>query len=592
MGKRGKRRRTQRKEAALCDGKGEEGEALIVPLVACTEPKRTVVESETETVTLDDASNSIPAAFDATILQQETKDDRISVLQTCWKRVEARKSKTANAQKLTPTSIQLQSWPIFCHSKLDLIGIAATGSGKTLAYGLGMAVLAPQKGFKGVYGLVLVPTRELAQQVEREIKHAVKHVQVLTIYGGVDRSAQLDALLDNTKHKPKIVTATPGRLVDLWKDCTGQLQNIQMIVLDEADRMASNLDMARQVDQIFNFIDKKPRVCLYSATMPRSVREKWRDWIHKPTAIIKVDTMTVGKDETVEEGVIALAESSAAEHNGDAAEEKEDSKPTKRPRQSIETAQVPAHVTQILHVCSAHKKPKKLLSTIAKIRKDDLGSRQRGLCLVFFSRIKTLQYMNKLLAKEGIVCAELHSQMKQEARERTLNNFRAGKIDTLLASDIAARGIHVNNVLYVINYDFPTSLEQYVHRCGRAGRNQVTGSEQSKMNKASTVYSFFTREMEPMANDVLTLLQDNKAWIDPNLLELAGQSEGGGKRSKRKKVTRETAMENKTSDEHSNDYDDWDDGQFASLNPNRIVLKRASYVSDASDDDEENDGSE
>ena len=134
MGKRGKRRRTQRKEAALCDGKGEEGESLIVPLVAHTEPKRTVVESETETVTLDDASNSIPAAFDATILQQETKDDRISVLQTCWKRVEARKSKTANAQKLTPTSIQLQSWPIFCHSKSDLIGIAATGSGKTLAY--------------------------------------------------------------------------------------------------------------------------------------------------------------------------------------------------------------------------------------------------------------------------------------------------------------------------------------------------------------------------------------------------------------------------------------------------------------------------
>jgi ATP-dependent RNA helicase DDX5/DBP2 len=287
--------------------------------------------------------------------------------------------------------------------------------------------------------------------------------------------------------------------------------------------------------------------------------------------------MMVGRESTADDEPTALAEEASPK-------DEEDAKSPKRPREGMESAQIPAHVTQILHVCSSHKKPKKLLSTLAKIRKDDIGSRQRSLCLIFFSRIKTLQYVNKLLSKEGIVCAELHSQMKQDAREKTLANFRAGKIDTLLASDIAARGIHVANVQYVINYDFPTSLDQYVHRCGRAGRSQVTGSTEPSQ-KATTVYSFFNREMEAMAKDVLALLRDSKAWLDPNLLELTGEGEGG-KRSKRKKDTA-TPVEKAPGEENE---DDWDDGQFTSLNPSRIVLKRASHVSDASeDDDDEND---
>ena len=581
MGKRGQRRRTLRKEATLnvpIDRSALHGAAAYNSVsndepTSTTTRRTSTIRAAKEPASID---IDIPVAFEASILRQKSNDDKIVVLQTCWNRLETRKSKT-----WTPTSIQLQSWPILCHSTYDMIGIAATGSGKTLAYGLGMAVNIP-KQFKGVYGLILVPTRELAQQVEKDIQQAAKHVQVIAIYGGVDRQTQLDALMDNTAHKPKIVAATAGRFVDLWKDCTGQLENIQMIVLDEADRMASNLDMAQQVDQIIQYLTHKPRVCLYSATMPRIVREKWRDWIQKPTAIVKIDTLTVGTDTTVQEEAIALAEATTAATKGNATNKEIESKHAKRPRQSMETAQIPAHVTQILHVCSTHKKPKKLIATLAKIRKDDAGSRQRGLCLVFFARIKTLQYMNKLLAKEGIICAELHSQMKQEARERTLTNFRAGKIDTLLASDIAARGIHVNNIQYVVNYDFPTSLDQYVHRCGRAGRNQVSGSEQAKTNKSTIVYSFFSREMEPLAKDILSLLQANNAWIDPNLMELAGDD--GGKKTKRKKVNKEVVEKEPSA--NADNEEDWDDGQFPSLNPNRIVLKRASHVSDASDDDD------
>jgi ATP-dependent RNA helicase DDX5/DBP2 len=576
---RGKRKRTQRKQEAALSEQEAVLSSVELQVKERVKQQQDVVKKQATTAAAaaalpandgtDASAADIPAAFEASIVRNESTDEKIVTLQTCWKRLETRKSKT-----WTPTSIQLQSWPILMHAACDLIGIAATGSGKTLAYGLAMAANAPAR-FKGVYGLVLVPTRELANQVEKELQQAAKHVQVFAIYGGVDRKLQLDALMDNTAHKPKLVAATPGRLVDLWKDCTGQLDHIEFVVLDEADRMASNLDMSQQVDQILKFLIKKPRVCLYSATMPRSVREKWRDWIQKPTAIVKVDTMMVGKELTTEDEAIALAEEAGPK-------DEDGAKPPKRPRQGLESAQIPAHVTQILHVCSAHKKPKKLLSTLAKIRKDDIGSRQRSLCLVFFSRIKTLQYVNKLLSKEGIVCAELHSQMKQDAREKTLANFRAGKIDTLLASDIAARGIHVANVQYVVNYDFPTSLDQYVHRCGRAGRSQVTGSTEPS-NKATTVYSFFNREMEAMAKDVVALLRDSKAWLDPNLLELAGEGEGG-KRSKRKK-DKATPVEKKAPGEENED--DWDDGQFASLNPSRIVLKRASHVSDASEDDDD-----
>ena len=198
----------------------------------------------------------------------------------------------------------------------------------------------------------------------------------------------------------------------------------------------------------------------------------------------------------------------------------------------LDLARIPSNVTQILHVCSAHKKPRKLVTTLQKIRSDK-ESRTQSLCLVFFARIKTLQYVSKLLQKDGFLSAELHSHLSQKDRERVLFNFQCGKVQTLLATDVAARGIHVPNVDSVINYDFPISLEQYVHRCGRAGRSG---------NKPATVYSFFTRELQPMATDVMTLLKETNAWIDPNLLELTAEKPQEGRRSKKRKSGRDSEI--------------------------------------------------
>jgi superfamily II DNA/RNA helicase len=129
-----------------------------------------------------------------------------------------------------------------------------------------------------------------------------------------------------------------------------------------------------------------------------------------------------------------------------------------------EISMIPSHIAQILHVCATHKKPKKLLGILRKLREAEREggrTRNQGLLVIFFSKIKTLQFISKLLKKEAVTkITELHGQLKQRERESALNDFKSGKVSVLLSTDVAARGIHVNNIEYIINYDFPTSIEQ------------------------------------------------------------------------------------------------------------------------------------
>ena len=295
------------------------------------------------------------------------------------------------------------------------------------------------------------------------------------------------------------------------------------------------------------------RVSLFSATWPLHVQDKWKEWTGGNQVCIKINTMTVG------ENPLPVPDMASQDETNDAKPAAADSvaSENKSKTRELDFAKIPSHVAQILHVCAAHKKPRKLMNTLQKIRKEE--GRQRGLCLVFFAKIKTLQYVSKLLNQEGFKAAEFHSQMNQNMREKTLLNFKAGKMPTLLATDIAARGIHVNNIEYVINYDFPGSLDQvrdfviclfepslfwllylipnhvhsrkqYVHRCGRAGRDQ---------SSSATVYSFFTRDFAPMAKDVIALLGSSNAWIDPNLKELVGTDGGTNKKQKRQRIEKD-----------------------------------------------------
>jgi superfamily II DNA/RNA helicase len=137
--------------------------------------------------------------------------------------------------------------------------------------------------------------------------------------------------------------------------------------------------------------------------------------------------------------------------------------------------------------------------------------RQPGAMLIFCTQIKTLKFVGSFLTRQNVTAEMLHGQMPQNMRERVLNNFKAGKTSILIATDVAARGIHINRLKYVINYEFPSNLEQYCHRVGRTGRQGEIGY----------AYSFITRNMAPMVGDLVSLLTSCKQTIEPNLLALA-----------------------------------------------------------------------
>lgn len=411
MGKRGKRRRRSHSAVPSSDTVIAEGVAATGS--QCLEPWPTSVFEE--------------SASEADEVQLKCRK--------CWQRLEQRKR-----CRLEPTPIQLHTWPLLTRENkhsANVVAIAPTGSGKTLAYGLPLVVADSGNS------LILVPTRELARQVERELT-PISNKKVICIYGGVDRESQL-AEFRQEATSSWIAASTPGRLVDILNDSEMPQMDVSSIVLDEGDRLASNLDMANQVDEIFQRL-RPTRVSLFSATSPANFQDKWNEWVGKARICIMVNTVTVGSKPTpVNE--TALEEAST--------NRKSQEKATDR---TMDFSRIPSNVTQILHVCAGHKKTRKLLTTLKMIRKGE--DRRKGLCLVFFARIKTLQYVHKLLNQEGFKSVQFHSQLSQIIRETTLANFKSGKTPTMLATDIAARGIHVNNIEYIINYDFPGGLDQ------------------------------------------------------------------------------------------------------------------------------------
>ena len=373
----------------------------------------------------------VPVPYVATCLDSNNNnehDDDNTLLQLAKStfRKLSSKSDSGGGDKWKPTPIQLQSWPILQHqsqeelftepmSPYNVIAIATTGSGKTLGYTIPMvascvaeATATPNRGY--VHGLVVVPTRELALQVSKTLKVVAKQanklqlqhqssisslssankIVALAIYGGTDREEQLDAL---TQKARLIVAATPLRLIDLLgmeNSIDGKMPSsnerriqklfepLQYLVIDEADQMATKSDMSQQVDLIVSFVRhhcmSTQKWCLFSATLPQRAIPKCHKWIRSPRVTIKVDAVTVG----------------SSNHQGDATAT-DDRDHRKGP---LDLSTIPSHITQILHVCANHKKPKKLMTTIEKIRKDEKArgnGRRRGLLIIFFGRIKTLQ---------------------------------------------------------------------------------------------------------------------------------------------------------------------------------------------------------
>jgi superfamily II DNA/RNA helicase len=304
----------------------------------------------------------------------------------------------------------------------DLIGQAPTGTGKTLGFGVPLLerVFAPGEGSDGVpQALIVVPTRELGIQVAKDLAAAgrTRGVRVLPIYGGVAYEPQIEALRKGVE----ILVGTPGRLLDLAKQKHLRLDRVHALVLDEADRML-DLGFLEDVEKILSMLPEDRQTMLFSATMPDPIVTLSRRFLRRP--------VTIHAGHTAETG--------------------------------------PSPQTQQL-AYRTHSMNK--IEIVARI----LQAEGRGLTMIFTRTKRAADRVAEDLDFRGFAVAAVHGDLGQGARERALRAFRAGKIDTLVATDVAARGIDVSGVTHVINYDCPEDQDTYTHRIGRTGRAGATG---------------------------------------------------------------------------------------------------------------------
>jgi superfamily II DNA/RNA helicase len=321
----------------------------------------------------------------------------------------------------TPFPIQEMALPLALSGQ-DLIGQARTGTGKTYAFGIAMlqSIGKPRKNRKKPRGLVVVPTRELATQVSEDLVTAAGKLgsRVLTVYGGRAYEPQIEAL----KAGVDVIVGTPGRLLDLVKQKHLDLSQINSLVLDEADRML-DLGFLPDIERIFKLIPAERQTMLFSATMPGEIVALSRKYLNRPTHV-------------------------RAEHDAGEGET---------------TPQVRQLVWRV------HRMDK--IEIVARL----LQAQGRGLTMVFCETKRACDMVAEQLDTRGFAVAAVHGDLGQGQREQALRAFRNGKIDVLVATDVAARGIDIDDVTHVVNYDCPTDDKTYVHRIGRTGRAGRTG---------------------------------------------------------------------------------------------------------------------
>lgn len=325
-----------------------------------------------------------------------------------------RATKEMGFEEMTP--IQTGAIPVVLEGK-DIIGQAQTGTGKTAAFGIPMLQNINPKS-RALQGLILCPTRELAIQVAEEIRKLaafMSGIRVLPIYGGQDISKQIRSL----KGGVQIVIGTPGRVMDHMRRHTLKVDTVKMIALDEADEML-NMGFREDIELILNELPKERQTLLFSATMPKPIMDIAKKY-QKDATLIKVvkKELTVPKIEQYYYEV--------------------------RPKNKLEV------LTRLLDMYD----PK--------------------LSLVFCNTKKQVDELVSALQLRGYFAEGLHGDLKQQQRDRVMASFRGGKTDILVATDVAARGIDVDDVEAVFNFDVPQDEEYYVHRIGRTGRAGRTG---------------------------------------------------------------------------------------------------------------------
>ncbi|XP_017046641.1 ATP-dependent RNA helicase p62 isoform X1 [Drosophila ficusphila] len=374
-----------------------------------------------------------------------------------------------------PTAIQAQGWPI-AMSGSNFVGIAKTGSGKTLGYILPAIVHINnqqqlQRG-DGPIALVLAPTRELAQQIQQVATEfgSSSYVRNTCVFGGAPKGGQMRDL----QRGCEIVIATPGRLIDFLSAGSTNLKRCTYLVLDEADRM---LDMGfePQIRKIVSQIRPDRQTLMWSATWPKEVKQLAEDFL--------------GNYIQINIGSLELS----ANHN----------------------------IRQVVDVCDEFSKEEKLKTLLSDIYDT---SESPGKIIIFVETKRRVDNLVRFIRSFGVRCGAIHGDKSQSERDFVLREFRSGKSNILVATDVAARGLDVDGIKYVINFDYPQNSEDYIHRIGRTGRSNTKG----------TSFAFFTKNNAKQAKALVDVLREANQEINPALENMARNSryDGGGGRSR------------------------------------------------------------
>ena len=316
-----------------------------------------------------------------------------------------------------PTPVQAAVIPVILNNGRDLVALAQTGTGKTAAFGLPVIQMLDAE-IKSPQALILCPTRELCMQIARDLESfaaCVRGVRVLAVYGGADIKPQLAAMVRGVD----IVVATPGRMVDLLRRKRADFSQIKRVVLDEADEML-NMGFEEDLEAILSEVPDGAQTLLFSATMPRQVAAIAKKYMSN------AEEITVGTRNAGAENV--------------------------------------SHEYLVVHAKDRYR----ALKSLADFYPDMYG-------IVFCRTRQETQDIADHLGKDGYRAEPLHGDLTQQQRDRVMKKFRARDLQMLVATDVAARGLDVNDLTHVINYSLPDDLGSYTHRSGRTGRAGKTG---------------------------------------------------------------------------------------------------------------------
>lgn len=357
-----------------------------------------------------------------------------------------------------PSPIQSQAWPVLLRGE-DMIGIAQTGTGKTLAFLLPAMIHTeyqptPRSERGGPNVLVLAPTRELALQIEKEVgKYSFRNMKAVCVYGGGDRNAQIG----NIGAGVEIIIATPGRLNDLVQANVININSITFLILDEADRM---LDMGfePQIRKVLLDIRPDRQTVMTSATWPPGVRRLAQSYMKNPVQVC------VG---------------------------------------SLDLAAVHS-VNQIIEVMDEEDKSFRIREFIRSMQPHDKA-------IIFCGKKVRADDLSSDLSLDGVMCQCIHGSRDQVDREQAIKDITSGDVKILIATDVASRGLDIEDITYVVNFDFPHNIEEYVHRVGRTGR----------AGRSGTSLSFVTRSDWGSAKQLIEILEEAEQDVPDELREMA-----------------------------------------------------------------------